>query len=157
MSKEFNDINVISEGLIDHCDMIDLNYSDTYGCNVARVEKKLKRLEAIESSVANEALNDFEIIAGYKPYNCADNETLWQLRIIELLPTVNWENIKQTLIKAQQTEKKLSELKEYLRLQSYHCVVEIKESSLEKAKTYTEYQEEINRYKELKIYKGVDE
>ena len=48
-----------------------------------------KELEAL--------LKDFETIAGYKPYRCDDNEQLWNLRVIECLPEVNWEALKQAL------------------------------------------------------------
>jgi len=43
----------------------------------------------------------------------------------------------------------LEELKEMFKLQSYHFMVEIKSTSYEKAKIYSQYQNEIKRYKEL--------
>ena len=49
----------------------------------------------------------------------------------------------------QQALTELEELKEMFKLQSYHFVVEIKPTSYEKAKIYSEYQNEIKRYKEL--------
>jgi hypothetical protein len=49
----------------------------------------------------------------------------------------------------QQSLTELEELKEMFKLQSYHFVVEIKPTSYEKAKIYSEYQNEIKRYKEL--------
>lgn len=44
---------------------------------------------------------------------------------------------------------KLDKLERLLTLMSYHCIVELKETSIEKSKKYIEYKEEIQELKRL--------
>jgi len=59
-----------------------------------------------------------------------------------LLPIIADEKV---IDEIQQALTELEELKEMFKLQSYHFVVEIKPTSYEKAKIYSEYQNEIKR------------
>ena len=51
-------------------------------------------------------LEDFETIAGYKPYGCNDIEQLWNIRVIELLPEVDWEALKKALTELERLQDK---------------------------------------------------
>jgi hypothetical protein len=66
--------------------------------------------------------------------------------------TENWLGIQDVLKDIDTIEEaltKLDKLERLLTLMSYHCVVELKETSIEKSKIYEEYKREIQEYKKL--------
>ena len=75
-------------------------------------------------------------------YSCIGADSIFAKELYPTIPMLMNKELKQALIE-------LEELKEMFKLQSYHFVVEIKPTSYEKAKIYSEYQNEIKRYKEL--------
>jgi len=60
-----------------------------------------------------------------------------------------WLELKAKSELVKQALTKLDKLKRLLTLMSYHCTVELKETSVEKSAKYIEYKEEIQEFKKL--------
>ena len=94
------DLKILENGIKAYCLQIGLTYTDTYGCNVERLNKTLTELEAIKSADGSEAMEELNMIRDYYDEDGEDEATY-----------DSWKIIEDYILKAQAQERELEELK----------------------------------------------